>query len=150
MDITTIQAANPAQNISINAANNFQAYLTSLNLAFTSMYAISPNSQGPAGQYTIPQLLAVGIDPNAPIFLQGTTVSTAGNMVGRTKSNVIALCVALIAGFDGVESYIKLFNDFNSGTSVEDAENALENNMPAVDEEIVTTLNSYKTANNIA
>jgi ABC-type molybdate transport system substrate-binding protein len=148
MNITTIQAQNPAENISISNALQFNNYLDELGLGLTNIYAEQPNNQGPAGQYTLLQLQQLGIDPTVPIFLWGMYTAVAGKAVGQAKATNIALMPALITGAPGLTSYLRLFENLNSGSATVDAENALLN--ASVSTDLLTELTSLKAEYGVA
>jgi hypothetical protein len=148
-DITTIQAQNPQDNISIQSALKFNAYLQAIGLALTNIYATQENAQGPAGGYTLSQLAQLGVDPTVPIYLMGQYTQIAGNAVGETKSIEIGPTPALIEGAGGLTSYMRLFALLNSGSTAADAENALLNNT-ALSTPLLAQLTWLKSANGIA
>lgn len=138
--IQSLQAPNFMDNISIQKALAYQAYLNQIGLPFDSMVVQQTNgASSPDQTFTFASLQSMGIDQSAPLYCQG---------IAKGTSYTIALEIQLIAGQDGSTSYMKLYNERNPGTTQADALAAM-NQIPAIADANTKFLNNAKTSNGI-
>ncbi len=133
--IESLQAPNFLENTSIQKALKFNVYLTGLGLAFDSIVAIqgSPGTDA-AQEFPLATLTAAGISQDVVLYLFGVNGSEYHN---------IALEIQLIAGVDPINSYIKLYDDRNPGSTIGQAMGALFQ-LPTVHDPVVKALGKLK------
>lgn len=133
--INTLIAPNPTNNTSIQNALAYQAWATQLGVGFDSLVVIQTDmADEPVAEFTIPQLAAMGIDQTIPLNVNGA--------IGDNRY-VVNLERILIAGFDGFNSYLKVFAVRHPGASPADAFGALIG-LPIVGDPLNKVMNKLK------
>jgi hypothetical protein len=139
--LNSLIAPNAQENISINGALKYASFLAQLGLGYDSIVAQQTDQgDGPANEYPIAQLKAMAVDASVPICMNGIAKGTQYN---------IGLETILIAGFDGLNTYQKIYALRNPGASEGDALAALVN-LPIVAGPMVDTLNKLKASAGLA
>lgn len=131
-------ASNELENCTMNEAVKFGSYMASLGMPYDSLVAIQTNAaMTPADETPLQNLQAMGVSgDDSRMYIFGKAAGRAFN---------IALSKQLIAGFDGVLSFTKLYDDRNPGSIAADAAAAVMN-VPSTQAVIVADLNGLKKA----
>jgi hypothetical protein len=140
--VQSLTANNPMANISMNKATAFNVYRTALGLGYTSMVVQQTNATTSGdGVFTFPVLAAMGVSGDAAICCLGITPSAP-------QGENIAQAIQLIAGFDGMNSYFKLYAIEHPGTTNAQALGDLVN-QPVIGGPLIQQLDALKTSNGL-
>lgn len=132
----SLQAPNFQDNTSIQMALAYNEWAKQLGIGFDALVVEQSNSNGPSNEFPVSQIQVMGINQTTPLYVLG--------VIGEGRYTV-ALELLLIAGVDGMNSYVKVFALRHPGSSVQDALAALTQ-VESIRASLLTKLNASKKA----
>lgn len=131
----SIRAENATNNCSIENALKYKTWADGLNVGFTSLVVIQTNqTMSDAQEFNLSQVQQMGVNQQSPVYIFGVANNDHFN---------IGLELLLIAGDDGENSYVKVYNLRNPGSTRADALAALTQ-VDAVNKPVLDILNAMK------